>query len=130
MVTVYALLDPRDGRVRYIGCTSNPTRRLKAHISDGRRGHQTSKARWIASLLELGARPQLTILESVTTADGPNAEARWLRIFHNAGAPLTNARSVDSSDHELRVHRSRKQHGWGGPHDEASMAVGPIKCTG
>ena len=35
---VYGLVDPRDGEIFYIGCTSNPSSRLKGHFTDSAAG--------------------------------------------------------------------------------------------
>lgn len=61
---IYALKDPLDGQIKYIGQTSNIKRRLFAHMA-GQSG-TTEKKRWILGLKMLGLQPEVILLESVT----------------------------------------------------------------
>lgn len=87
--TVYALIDPRDSSVRYVGVTTSSLhRRLTQHISDVRRlsGRKTD---WLKELLGAGIKPSIKPLE---TGDGISwiaAEKHW--ILHYSSAVLYNA---------------------------------------
>lgn len=59
-VEIYALSDPRTGKVRYIGKANNSARRLKAHIRESRR--KTPLYRWIAKLSALGLKPDMSVI--------------------------------------------------------------------
>jgi hypothetical protein len=51
---IYALIDPRDDRIRYIGLTEYPDIRLKQHIQgEG----NIPKREWISGLHRLGGQP-------------------------------------------------------------------------
>ncbi len=87
---IYALVDPRTNALHYIGHSSNPERRLQAHLRETR-GSNPDKEAWVAELREFELRPRLTILEHVAVADAVRErEDRW--IFHHLrrGEPLTN----------------------------------------
>lgn len=61
---VYHLVDPNTRTVRYVGKTSTPKSRLRAHIQDAREGDNTEKKRWIRTLLEKGQEPIMVIVAS------------------------------------------------------------------
>jgi hypothetical protein len=85
---VYALIDPRDQLVRYVGWAYNPTRRLQDHLDEARR-KETHKAQWIRQLIEFGLKPSVVVLETGTGVWG-DAERRWIAKFVTDGADLTN----------------------------------------
>jgi len=84
---VYALKDPRDGAVRYVGATYNPKQRLQGHLSD-RTG--PPKCAWIADLQDRGLAPEMCVLESGNTDPREQAacEQRWIDRFRPSGGLL------------------------------------------
>lgn len=91
MVFIYALLDPRDQAVRYIGKTNQPLkRRLRDHIWDCV-SQTTYRAYWVKHLLSLGMKPIITLLEEVPKEYWREAETFWIEYFRRIGARLTNA---------------------------------------
>ena len=89
--SIYALSDPRNGDVRYVGWTVNPKRRLRDHLSESRR-KDTYRARWIRALSSLGLVPVMTVLEpGVGETTWAEAETRWIAHYRDNGARLTNA---------------------------------------
>jgi predicted GIY-YIG superfamily endonuclease len=58
---IYALEDPRTEKVRYIGMTTNPAKRLTQHLRDR---SNPLKRRWLSELLDDGEYPTLRILRS------------------------------------------------------------------
>jgi DNA-binding XRE family transcriptional regulator len=85
---IYALLDPRDGTVRYVGCAIDVEKRFQEHLRD--RGN-TPKCRWLAELKQDGLYPKLEILEIVKGFYGAfSREDYWIKEMLAAGAPLTN----------------------------------------
>ena len=59
-ITIYALTDPRDDMIRYVGYTSrNISMRLKEHVSDKSPCHRTH---WIQGLIRDGVRPTIMVL--------------------------------------------------------------------
>ena len=66
MYTIYALLDPRDSQVRYVGVTRQPLkRRLHGHIA---RSTESTSA-WVKELRALSLRPSIVPLEVRQTDD-------------------------------------------------------------
>jgi predicted GIY-YIG superfamily endonuclease len=59
--TVYALTDPRDNDIRYIGITYDPDRRLKEHLSSS--DSNVLKGKWANELRQLGLTPRMQLLE-------------------------------------------------------------------
>lgn len=56
--TVYALIDPRDGKPRYIGQTKRPlAERLSGHLGSTRT--QPRVRAWVAELRAAGLRPRI-----------------------------------------------------------------------
>lgn len=87
-ITVYALVDPRDGRIRYIGVTVRTLKnRLRSHVSAREKNR---KGYWVTHLKSLGLRPTIAELERVPLADGPAAESRWVTRLNEAGFDLLN----------------------------------------
>ena len=109
---VYALLDPSDNKVRYVGKSDDPVLRLKGHMSEmrawsrwlsiheDRYGHQkhaqNPKLCWLRDLNQRGLKPKLAILEEVAKVDLPYASAphpaelRWIDRLIDEGHQLTN----------------------------------------
>lgn len=87
---IYALTDPRDDAVRYVGWTLRPKKRLIEHVYQAR--HKTNNryiGNWLRQLLALGLRPGMRILET-GMGDWQEAEQRWIAHYRAAGARLTN----------------------------------------
>lgn len=92
-VYIYGLHCPIADCIRYIGKSTNPATRFKAHIGAACRGsynHHT--ARWIRKIVDQGVLPTLVVLREV--ADGErwqDAERQVIAEYLAAGAPLTNS---------------------------------------
>lgn len=87
--TIYALIDPRDNAVRYVGWTFNLQKRLLDHISKAK-FQTTHKANWINLLVALNLSPIIAELE-IGSGDWAAAEQKWIAHFLANGAGLTNA---------------------------------------
>jgi hypothetical protein len=75
---IYGLVDPRDGRVRYVGKADKPAHRLQAHLKDTSTCH---KVKWLNLLNKLGLRPDLVMLEEVPESEWQEAERKWVDHF-------------------------------------------------
>lgn len=67
---VFALKDPRDGTIGYIGRSSDPQAYLDQLVGSSRKG-------WIGELSSAGKKPQLVILEKTNSEDGAAVEKKW-----------------------------------------------------
>ena len=86
---IYALIDPRDDAVRYVGCAGDIDKRLGEHMRSKSLG--LPKYRWLAELKQCGLSPRLEILETVEGYLPTFArEEYWVKKLMGSGAPLTN----------------------------------------
>lgn len=89
---IYALVDPRDGRWRYVGKSSSGLKRPRHH---GRPSvlakDDTHKGNWIKNLVSQGLRYDVEILEEFDRPEAlAEAETEWIAAARQAGVPLTN----------------------------------------
>lgn len=85
---IYALSDPRDNQIRYIGKTDNLSRRFKMHLTEK---YKSYKCNWIKSLLSINLKPNMLILESVPVdKDWESREIYWIQFYREQGCNLTN----------------------------------------
>lgn len=89
-ISIYTLVDPRDGTVRYVGMSNNPQKRYQQHYSCGYAAADSVKS-WIRELKELETKPLLFIVEEVDNYDAAwMRETYWINFFLAEGEPLTN----------------------------------------
>lgn len=95
-VHVYALVDPRNGLMRYIGKSQSPMVRVSSHCS---RAAAQDVWRWTKELCHAGVRPAVVVLYTVPPGDDADAAERFFIAFYGgAGAPLLNMRVDDSAE--------------------------------
>jgi hypothetical protein len=85
---IYALLDPRNNEVRYIGKTINPKRRLVEHLNDSKREYNY-RAMWIKSLLKENIKPLIKFLKICPLSDFVKYETEYIQLYKNG--KLTNS---------------------------------------
>lgn len=87
----YALVDPRDTEVRYIGKTVRGVQRILEHTQGSALEREdTWKARWVKSLLRLGLVPRLQVLAELNEGEIDACEIAWIAFARAEGWPLTN----------------------------------------
>jgi hypothetical protein len=87
---IYALCDPRDWSIRYVGYTQQRlNNRLHGHLADKCINPKTT---WIKELKELGLKPGVILLEKVSYQERDRAELEWIHHFITEAAPLTNGK--------------------------------------
>jgi len=94
-VLIYALVDPRTKRERYIGRTVNPLRRrLREHIATAARGKlkDRRKADWFDELAALGLAPDIVEIDRVGLDSFQAAERRWVAHFRAIHPDLLNVK--------------------------------------
>jgi hypothetical protein len=88
MTFIYALCDPRNGQIRYIGKANNIGQRYATHLREKSKCHRSV---WIQSLLAMGIKPELTIIENVEAdATWQDRERFWIKHYRSLGYDLTN----------------------------------------
>lgn len=115
--TIYALIDPRDNTVRYVGKTYQP---VKTRLA-GHGGHVSAACGWIKALRVLGLQPQIVTLESFEgarpthprsgTPEGARLaelEYQWINHYREQGASLLN-RQWPRPSHETSVASNAEQ---------------------
>lgn len=87
-VTIYALIDPRTGRIRYVGKTVDLKKRLKAHLRANEKG---PKDRWIRRLQEKDLEPKVEVLEKCAESKWEAREKYWIKkMRRKEGSALLN----------------------------------------
>ncbi len=87
-IEIYALYDPRDKIVRYIGKANNTAKRLKSHILDSRR-RDTPVYRWMRLLFADGITPQAAVLAVTIGPEWEETEKAIIAQWKNSN-PLLN----------------------------------------
>lgn len=91
---VYALLDPETGDIRYVGQTRTPLlARLANHKREAHRRESASQTlspclRWVKSILDRGAEPNIKMLDPKGVWDA--SEAAWIERLTAQGENLLN----------------------------------------
>jgi hypothetical protein len=91
---VYALVDPRDGFIRYIGRTHASSTRLKCHLRGQVREGKQRRA-WIAELHARGLQPRAIVLKVTHSWGGAwRGEGEWIERAKALGWPILNRYAV------------------------------------
>lgn len=89
---IYALIDPTDELVYYVGQTRSPKGRLAAHLAE--RHHDGKKGEWLRRLKHKGQQPLMLVLEVVRGEETVLArEQEWIQHFLEEKMPLLNAQA-------------------------------------
>jgi hypothetical protein len=95
---VYALVDPRTAKPRYVGVTVHkPASRLAGHLAEARRSVEGGavdgkhgKDKWIVALARLGMSPRIHVIQIVLESEQQSHEAYWIWRLRIEGAKLLN----------------------------------------
>jgi hypothetical protein len=109
---IYALRDPRNKAVRYVGCTSaDPSKRLQAHASSS--WEFGPKRYWVDELRAEGLKPILQIVDCLDLATRGLAgqpapelkalEALWISHLLRKGYPLLNIKGPTKEESRYRA---------------------------
>jgi hypothetical protein len=106
-VFIYTLADPAEpDRIRYIGQSADPSRRLRSHVCEARSGRKSHRASWLCQLLARECLPVLGILEEATADNWVEREQHWIAHFRAAGYRLVNATDGGEGTQGFRISRS------------------------
>jgi len=88
-IIIYALIDPRDNEIRYIGKTNQIlSYRLSAHLREKLNCH---RCHWINQLQSVGLKPIIKPIDEIPPERSwQEAERFWIKYFKIIGCKLTN----------------------------------------
>lgn len=78
---IYALRDPRNHEIRYIGASEDPLRRWREHVFDP----QGEKASWVKELDEQGLMPELEVLAERVGDNWRDLERDYIQALTRGG---------------------------------------------
>lgn len=87
---IYILKDPISLKIRYVGKTSKPTKRIKRHMCNSSLAESwTKKNKWLLNLKKSNLLP---IIEIIDETDGNinDLEIKWIKHYRDMGIGLTN----------------------------------------
>jgi hypothetical protein len=87
---IYALIDPRDDQVRYVGKADNVKERFMSHLRESKTNAKSHKCAWIRTLIAEGLKPVVKTLEEVNIDEWQKAEIYYIQEFRKMGVNLTN----------------------------------------
>lgn len=87
-VYIYGLVDPRDNRVRYIGKSIEPSKRLVSHLTD--KTSNPFKAAWIDELKIKGLKPTIKIIDKCEEYSWCARERFWIAEYRKLEPDLLN----------------------------------------
>lgn len=89
--TIYALIDPRYGALRYVGKTVRSLQwRFRGHLNEARSGGKSHKNFWLRQLYNAGFQPDIVEIEIVHGDAWIEAERFWIGYFRMIGCDLVN----------------------------------------
>lgn len=88
-VDIYGLIDPRTGRLRYIGKADSANERLRTHLRDIWR-RKTPLYRWLSELVSDGLVPQVVILAKCGWQGWRDVEIAYIAEARARGESLLN----------------------------------------
>lgn len=86
-VSIYGLIDPRSGLIRYIGKANDPAKRFASHVRDSAR-RSTPVYAWFRKLAGLGLQPEMLVLSECS--DWEAEERRLIAVARSKGYALLN----------------------------------------
>ena len=107
-VKIYVLKNPETGSTHYVGRTLNEKTRYRQHIYLARKSkHKNRKNAWIMSILNIGKKPILEIIDVVKQEDAIEREMYWISELRKT-CDLKNERDFVENDY-LYSEESRKR---------------------
>ena len=112
-IYIYALLDPSNNKIRYIGQTNNLKRRLNEHIYNSKKNNKNDhKSNWIKSLLSNDLEPQILLIEECSLDTSNEREIYWINQYDDLTNGTTGGNNrfkmTESVRNKLKVNNSGK----------------------
>jgi hypothetical protein len=107
-VKIYVLKNPTTNNIHYVGRSFSPDVRYRMHIHLAKKSkHKNKKDAWICSLLKIGLKPKMEIIDITTTTDAINKERYWIETLKET-CDLKNCRDYTENNY-LFSEESRKK---------------------
>lgn len=92
LVSIYVLIDPRHGDIRYVGqTTQHPVVRMCQHIADSRIDKNDKKTKWLMDLVENNLLPEVKVVDTVLLKDSYSKELEWINKYRADGVEIFNS---------------------------------------
>lgn len=112
-VYVYALIDPRDGEIRYVGKTHmhNLAAKRDAHVRHALAGAHRNLPRftWMRKLHRMGYVPEIVCVQQLNRDDLADAERYWIKYFTDLGCRLTNVTAGGDGFHGRHTAEAKRK---------------------
>lgn len=113
VVFIYGLIDPRTSMLRYVGQTTDLTKRLSRHCHP-RNDDRSHRSCWLRGILASGRQPimvVLDVLDEVSTREAATVvECFWIASLRAAGADLVNDTDGGDGGPVRRGQRNTAEH--------------------
>lgn len=91
--SVYALVDPRSGAIRYVGMAADAAIRLRRHLRNAGRS-RAACSRWISEIRGSGETPEMVVLQEYRDRRSCDiGERYWIARARDRGCDLLNQTS-------------------------------------
>lgn len=108
MVKIYVLKNPETNNIHYVGRSVNPDSRYRNHIHLALKSkHKNKKDAWICSLLTIGLKPIIEIIDLVENCDAIKREKYWIEKLRKNN-DLKNSRDYIENDYLFSIETRRK----------------------
>lgn len=104
---IYALVDPRDNEIRYVGKTIDLYKRILAHLTSTK-DTKTHKKAWISGLQKEGLVPLVMLLSIVPKHLGGIYEKIWIKILKRKFKLTNITKAGDGGDTLSGTKRSKE----------------------
>lgn len=103
-IYIYALIDPRNLEVRYIGKTNNPKERYYDHISTKAKYliNPDKRRQWIIELKAINLKPIMSVLTPCPEGESELYEYRYYKLFKDA-CNLLNAATISKETYQYDI---------------------------
>lgn len=109
---VYALLDPENQEVRYVGITSSGIKARYAQHKNASLKLQkgTRVCKWFKSIFDKGLTPELKLLEECDESNWEEREIHWINQYKNLTNQLPGGKGVFIDRLSTSIERSANAH--------------------
>lgn len=107
MTSIYLLICPVTGEVRYVGQSVDPERRLSQHYWAGW-SHNSEMNLWMRLLKNRKKKPIMRIVEHVPRKLAYFLEKQWIEYGNDLGWPLLNKQILHTRAYDYRYEMVQK----------------------